>query len=50
MLKAMYLVMYWDAYGAAHNTDPMDKAAAEAFASSMLPRQEARTVLVYVAA
>jgi hypothetical protein len=42
----MYIVMYWDAYGNAHNTERMDRAAAEAFAASMLPAQEARIVYV----
>lgn len=45
--KALYRVMYWDAYGDAHVTEPMEKGKAETMAKSMLPHQDARTVLVF---
>jgi hypothetical protein len=45
-MQRKYIVMWWDAAGNASQSEKMEKASAQTFASSMLPEQEARLVLV----
>jgi len=46
--KAAYCVQWWDAYGNAHTSLPMDNQTAKTFASSMDAEQEAQIILVYI--
>jgi len=46
--KPAYCVQWWDAYGNAYTSLPMDNQTAKTFASSMDAEQEAQIILVYI--
>ncbi len=45
--KTAFVMVWWNAYGNACQSDPMDKEAADIALASMHPSQEARLMLVY---